>query len=416
MRTRIGGPPEGGSSEKGPTGAGYEHECRLKGCSPERAREVEALMRLHCLPGVGTRTLWRILERFGSGVAALQAPSARLGATVGPGTSAALNSSELNERVDHARARYNAFDMAVLTWRDTGYPERLLQLTDPPPPPLLFGRGDLGLLSGAAVTVVGSRRSTPYGRRVAERLAAELSVQGVVVVSGLALGIDGSAHRGALEAGGDTIAVLGSGVDLIQPASHRVLGNRIVREGLLLSEFLPGEPARAHHFPRRNRILAALASAVVVVEAGERSGAFITVEHALDLGRDVYAVPGPVDAAQSRGCNTLLRQGAHVITSAKDFVRDLGLAGVGHYAGGREGGDGGGSSSSGEALRRAERAQHLRPDARRVWEALDEQPVRIEELASITRLDPGSVLAVLTELEVTGWVAQEAGMRFRKAS
>ncbi len=179
-----------------------------KDWSPERAREVEAVMRLHCIPRVGTRTLWRILERFGSGVAALEAPRARLNAVAGSSTAgAALSSPELNDRVERALRRYAGSHMRVLTWRDRLYPGRLRQLTDPPA--LLFGRGDLGLLSNPAVTLVGSRRSTPYGRRVAERLAAELSERGVVVVSGLALGIDGAAHRGALEAGGDTIAVLG---------------------------------------------------------------------------------------------------------------------------------------------------------------------------------------------------------------
>ncbi len=373
-------------------------------------------MRLHCLPRVGSRTLWRILERFGSGVAALEAPSSHLNAVAGFRAAAALRTPELNERVERALQRCTASEMRVLTWRDREYPGRLRQLTDPPA--LLFCRGDLGLLSGPAVTVVGSRRSTEYGRRVAERLAAQMAGRGVVVVSGLALGIDGAAHRGALEFGGDTIAVLGSGVDLIQPSSHRALGHRIAREGLLLSEFLPGEPARGHHFPRRNRILAALGAAVVVVEAGERSGAFITVEHALDLGRDVYAVPGPVDAPQSRGCNALLQQGAHVVTSAMDFARELDLLGVGHRDEGRGEGrrDADPVAGSPETCGRTAEPGRLTPVARRVWGVLDEQPVGIEKLAHLTRLDSGSVLAVLTELEVAGWVAQEAGMRFRKAS
>ena len=377
-------------------------------------------MRLHCLPRVGSRTLWRILERFGSGVAALEAPSSHLNAVAGFPTAAALRAPELNEQVERALERCTASEMRVLTWRDREYPERLRHLSDPPA--LLFCRGDLGLLSAPAVTVVGSRRSTEYGRRVAERLAAQLAGRGIVVVSGLALGIDGAAHRGALEFGGDTIAVLGSGVDVIQPSSHRALGLRIVREGLLLSEFLPGEPARAHHFPRRNRILAALGAVVVVVEAGERSGAFITVEHALDLGRDVYAVPGPIDAPHSRGCNALLQQGAHVVTSAMDFARELDLLDVGRRGGGRGKGRGEGQrdpdpvSGSPEASVGTAEPGRLTAVARRVWGVLEEQPVGIEQLAHLTRLDSGRVLAVLTELELAGWVAQEAGMRFRKAS
>ena len=393
-----------------------------KDWSPERAREVEALMRLQCLPGVGTRTLWRILERFGSGVAALEAPAAQLRAVGARSAAADLGAPQLDDRLRGALARCARSDIDVLTWRDPGYPARLRQLADPPA--LLFCRGDPALLLKSSVTVVGSRRSTPYGRRVAETLAAELSVRGVVVVSGLALGIDGAAHRGALESGGDTIAVLGSGVDLIQPSSHRALGQRISREGLLVSEFLPGEPAQAHHFPRRNRILAALGGAVVVVEAGERSGAFITVEHALDLGRDVYAVPGPVDSPQSRGCNALLQQGAYLVSSVHDFVRELELPGLSAY-GGAGGSDAPpaaapnavpGSAGPPSAGDRAEAQGRLSPVARQVWGALGDRPVRIEELAHLTRLDPGRLLAVLTEFEVAGWVAQEAGMRFRKAS
>ena len=189
-------------------------------------------------------------------------------------------------------------EIEILLWSDEVYPERLGHLVDPPP--VLFARGRLDLLSRPAVTIVGSRRSTAYGRRSAEALAAQMALRGITVVSGLALGIDGASHRGALEAGGDTIAVLGSGVDLIQPASHRRLGERVARDGLLLSEFLPGEPARAHHFPRRNRILAALGGAVVVVEAAEKSGALITVEHASRSGAGCVCGPGgPRRSAES---------------------------------------------------------------------------------------------------------------------
>jgi DNA processing protein len=370
----------------------------------ERAREVDAIMRLQCIPGVGTRTLWRVLERFGSGVAALEASSAQLNAAAGSKAAASLRASGLKERVDDAMQRCIRSGMRVLTWRDPQYPVRMLHLADPPP--LLFGQGDIRLLSRPAVTVVGSRRSTPYGRRVAERLAAELSRHGVLVVSGLALGIDGAAHRGALEAGGDTIAVLGSGVDLIQPSTHRALGQRIAREGLLLSEFLPGEPAQAYHFPCRNRILAALGGAVVVVEAAARSGAFITVEHASDIGRDVYAVPGPVDSLQSRGSNDLLRQGARVVVSVADFVRDLDLSGADPTT----------SKSSQSAGARAGEPRRLTPVARRVWSGLNERPLRVEEFARAARLESSNVLAVLTELELSGWVLREAGMRFRKTS
>jgi len=319
--------------------------------------------------------------------------------------SEALTSPGLDRRVRDALDRCRTRAIAILLWSDDGYPQRLDHLVDPPP--ILFARGRLELLQRPSVTIVGSRRSTAYGRRTAEALAAQMALRGITVVSGLALGIDGASHRGALEAGGDTIAVLGSGVDLIQPASHRRLGERIVREGLLLSEFLPGEPARPHHFPRRNRILAALGSAVVVVEAAEKSGALITVEHALDLGRDVYAVPGALDAPQSRGCNTLIRQGAQVITSPGEFARDLGLVC--------------GSSSDFRDCVVSQGARELVPaglddEARRVWLALNELSLGIDDVASSADLQSVRVLSALTILQVSGLVVQESGMRFRRAS
>lgn len=373
--------------------------------SSPRVSEIESVLRLGCVPGVGTRALWRILTRFGSGRQALDVRPGDLDSAAGTRCSEALASPDLDRKVRDALDRCRARAIEILLWSDEGYPEKLGHLVDPPP--VLFARGRLELLGRPSVTIVGSRRSTVYGRRSAEALAAQMAIRGIIVVSGLALGIDGASHRGALEAGGDTIAVLGSGVDLIQPASHRRLGERIVHEGLLLSEFLPGEPARPHHFPRRNRILAALGGAVVVVEAAERSGALITVEHALDLGRDVYAVPGALDAPQSRGCNTLIRQGAQVITSPEEFGRDLGLVC--------------GSSSEFRTCGVSEDAQDPVPaglddEARRVWLALSERSLGIDDVASGADLQSARVLSALTILQVSGLVVQESGMRFRRAS
>ena len=384
--------------------------------SPERAREIQSVLRLSCVPGIGTRALWRILNRFGSGRRALDARPGELDAAAGTACREALASSELQDRVREGLDRCRTPEIEILLWSDEEYPERLCHLVDPPP--VLFARGRFELLSRPAVTIVGSRRSTAYGRRSAEALAAQMALRRITVVSGLALGIDGASHRGALEAGGDTIAVLGSGVDLIQPASHRRLGERIAREGLLLSEFLPGEPARAYHFPRRNRILAALGGAVVVVEAAQKSGALITVEHALDLGRDVYAVPGALDAPQSRGCNLLIGQGAQTVASPEEFGRDLGLVC--------------GSSWESEVSKGTRSAPPARNDvlvdldgnapaglddeARRVWLALSTRSLGIDDVASGADLQSAPVLAVLTILQVAGLVVQESGMRFRRAS
>ena len=417
--------------------------------SSERACEIRSVVQLGCVPGVGTRALWRILDRFGSGRRALAARPGELDAAAGKECSAALASPVLERRVRDALDRCRTDAIEVLLWTDEAYPESLSQLVDPPP--ILFATGRLELLGSPAVTIVGSRRSTGYGRRSAEALAAQMALRGITVVSGLALGIDGASHRGSLRAGGDTIAVLGSGVDLIQPASHQRLGEQIARDGLLLSEFLPGEPARPHHFPRRNRILAALGGAVVVVEAAEKSGALITVEHALDLGRDVYAVPGALDAPQSRGCNVLIRQGAQVITSPEEFGRDLGLvcgsspqfrarvvrpddevpAGATDKVLARDevdtpvGDDDHDETPAGvddhdEAPAGVDDHDEvpagLDDEARRVWLTLSQRWLGVDDVASGADLHSANALAALTVLQVAGLAVQESGMRFRRAS
>jgi DNA processing protein len=205
-----------------------------------------------------------------------------------------------------------------------GYPPLLGELHDPPA--RLYLRGALpGALAGPAVAIVGARSCSPYGAQVARDLARELAAAGVVVVSGLARGIDGEAHRGALAAGGSTIAVLGCGIDRDYPRSHAELARRIAADGLVVSEYPPGVEPAPWRFPARNRIIAGLSLATVVVEARERSGALITADFALELGRDVFAVPGEITAALSAGTNDLLRQGAAPLLSAGDVLGALGL-------------------------------------------------------------------------------------------
>lgn len=297
----------------GPGGPGVLTTAQLK--------ELEALVALRLLPRVGDLIATRLLERFGSARTALDAPAEEFGKA---GGSAALGArttggAEARRTAREVLGRAARAGMTVLGRGLPGYPGSLLHLTDPPP--VVFVQGRTDLLEGERVAVVGARRATGAGRRFARELGRTLALNGVPVVSGLALGIDAAAHRGALEGPGSTIAVLASGLDRVHPRSHRGLQERIREEGLLVSEFPPGEAARPYHFPRRNRILAALALDVVVVEAGTRSGALITVEHALDLGREVWAVPGSVEYDQARGVNALIREGAHVLTTPEDLVR-----------------------------------------------------------------------------------------------
>jgi DNA processing protein len=214
-------------------------------------------------------------------------------------------------------------ELTTLGRRDRQYPALLAQLHDPPPQ--LYVRGDAEILSRPAVAIVGARSCSSYGSQVARTLARELAAAGVVIVSGMARGIDGEAHRGALDAGGTTVAVLGCGIDRDYPRSHSDLARRIEESGTVVSEYPPGVEPAPWRFPARNRVIAGLCLATAVVEARERSGALITADFALELGRDVFAVPGEITAALSAGTNDLLRQGAAPLLTAGDVLAALGI-------------------------------------------------------------------------------------------
>lgn len=357
-----------------------------------REGEIRALLRLDALQGVGPVTVRRLVKMFGSARAALDAPSARFAAVAGPLAEADRRDPAADERVGVALREAERLGMHVVLLGEAEYPPELMNLADPPP--LLFLRGRLELLGGGGVAVVGARRATGRSRDVAARLGAALGRAGVSVVSGLARGVDAAAHRGALDGGGVTVAVLGCGAERAYPRSQERLFRRILREGLVVSEFAPGTPPLPHHFPRRNRILAALSRAVVVVEAGRRSGALITVDHALDLGLDVYAVPGPIDGTACEGSNRLLLDGARPLVSVDGFVRQI----VG-----------------GDPVAAEERTPTPGGDAGRVLAAIDGGASHVDEVAHRVGLDVGSTLALLATLEVRGWVAQMPGMRFRRA-
>ena len=207
--------------------------------------------------------------------------------------------------------------------REPGYPPLLRELHDPPP--TLYVRGEVESLAAPGVAVVGARSCSAYGAQVARALARDLAAAGLVVVSGLARGVDGEAHRGALESGGRTIAVLGCGIDRDYPRSHAELARRIVSSGVVVSEYPAGVEPAPWRFPARNRIIAGLSLATVVVEARERSGALITADFALELGRDVFAVPGEITSGLSAGTNDLLRQGAAPLSSVRDLLEALGV-------------------------------------------------------------------------------------------
>ena len=288
-------------------------------------------------------------------------------------------------------ARLAALGFRFLARSDPGFPPLLRAIHDPPPGLFLRGGADASLLARPAVAVVGSRACSAYGRQIARSLGRDLAAAGLVVVSGLARGVDAEAHRGALDAEGSTVAVLGCGIDRDYPAAHRELARHVAGTGLVVSEYAPGVEPAPWRFPARNRIVAGLCAATVVVEARERSGALITADFALEEGREVFAVPGEITSSLSAGTNALLRLGATPLTGASDVLESYGLT-----------------------LPTA-RAPALGDVATAVLAQVREGAFGADELARATGLSAGELAVALTELELAGVVSEEDGV-YRPAS
>ncbi len=267
------------------------------------------------------------------------------------------------------------------------YPRLLAEISDPPT--CIWSRGDRALLSATAVAVIGARAASPEGLIAASEIAFDLARAGIVVVSGLARGIDAAAHRGALDAGGKTIAVLGTGIDRVYPAENERLHDEIASSGLLLTELAPGTPPLEWHFPRRNRIISGLSRAVVVVEARDKSGSLITARLAADQGRDVMAVPGTIVGGRNRGANALLRDGAKLVESAVDILQELGL-------------------DDGSLSRRSPEGE----GGRGAGQTVD---FTVDQVAEQMKIPAGEALALLLEWELTGEVQRIGSGRFRRS-
>jgi DNA processing protein len=284
------------------------------------------------------------------------------------------------------RAGLHARGLRFLARGESDYPPLLRELHDPPAGLFVRGRGEVARLDAPAVAIVGARACSSYGAQVARLLGRELAAAGLVVISGLARGVDGEAHRGALEADGVTVAVLGCGIDRDYPAAHAQLAARICAHGLVASEYAPGVEPAPWRFPARNRIIAGLAAATVVVEARERSGALITADFALEAGREVFAVPGEITSSLSTGTNALLRLGATPLTAAGDVLEALGI----------------------ETPATPQPA--VGPAAARVLAALQTEAAGANDLVVATGLDAATVATALAELELEGAVAEADGL------
>jgi DNA processing protein len=293
------------------------------------------------------------------------------------------------------RERAERAAIHVIPWNDSNFPTSLATLTDLPP--VLWYQGELSTAESPAIAIVGSRAASAVAIETASRLATDVAATGIVVVSGLARGVDSMAHRGALRTG-RTIAVLGSGLDRVYPGEHLPLAEEIARTGLVVSEFPPGTPPLPHHFPMRNRLISGLSLGVVVIEASEKSGSLITASCALEQGREVMVVPGNVLSGKNKGGHALLRDGAKIVESADDIVRELG------WSGGRD--------AQGGSINRCLEAISGDP---LIGEMTPGQPYDVDELTALSGLEPKRLLPRLLDLELRGFVRRAGSGRFLRA-
>jgi DNA processing protein len=352
------------------------------------------LIGLSRVPGIGPARMRLLLDYFDEAETAWRATFADLIAAGLDSRSAdALIETRRTLNLDIEMERLRKLRVSTLTWADDNYPERLREVGDSPA--VLYALGEIVPADSWAVGVVGTRRPTSYGREAAARLSSGLAQARITIVSGLAVGIDTVAHHSALQSGGRTIAVLGSGLDIIYPSENRRLVEQIVAEGkgAVVSEFPLGTPPDAMNFPSRNRIISGLSLGVLVVEAGVKSGALITSSFALEQGREVFAIPGPITSKMSEGPNNLLKRGAKCVTTPDDILEELNMQMVSEHV---------------EAVR----ALPSDPTERELLRLLQDTPLHIDELTENSGLPSSTVSSVLTMMELKGMVRHLGGMQY----
>jgi DNA processing protein len=364
--------------------------------------DLRAWLRLTSIPGIGRQSQQQLLKAFGLPEAVFSASAAALRSVLGTAHAEQVATHDGTAAVEAGVAWAETPGNHILTIADHGYPQLLLSTQDPPL--LLYVKGRVDLLNGEALAIVGSRNATKQGEANAETFAEALSHAGVTVCSGLALGIDAAAHRGALKGRGSTIAVIGTGADRIYPARNDALAREIAERGVIVSEFPLGMPPLAANFPRRNRIIAGLCQGCLVVEAAHESGSLITARLAADAGREVFAIPGSIHSPVSRGCHGLIKQGAKLVESAQDILDELPPRDEQALPQCESGGEPGVDAVS------------LDQDAASLLTILAGDPCSIDLLVERTGLTPDSLLAMLLPLELEGRVAQLPGGRYQRLS
>jgi len=352
---------------------------------------------LKFVPGIGNAGYQRLLQYFNTPENVFQASKSELSKIEGIKKSSisAIVNFNLDDKVHRELSLIDKYGVSLITIKDPLYPKNLSHIPDAPC--LLYVKGTFREVDGWAVSVVGSRMATHYGKTVTEKICRDLAKRGITIVSGMARGIDTAAHCGALIGGGRTIAVLGSGIDVIYPPENKGLYERIVENGAVISEFPMGTPPYSQNFPIRNRIISGLSLGVVIVEATHRSGSLITAQLALDQGREVFAVPGSVGSFKSMGTHRLIKQGAKLVEHANDIIEEI------HpfYQVGEQ------FQSHPE-----DKKLNLTPDERTIYNHLEAYPMHIDELARKTKLSMGETLSLLLGLELKGLVKHLPGKMF----
>ena len=374
--------------------------------NPMDTEELRVWLRLSLTPGVGNTTARKLLTAFGSAQAIFEQSSATLQKLGSDKLASSLRSeppsvaAQLQTTTDWLKA---GDDRRIAVLGDTAYPAALLDIEDPPL--MLYMLGTLASHADTATTtianslaIVGSRNPTPQGESNARQFARAFGSAGICVVSGLALGIDGAAHDGAMLGGGETIAVVGTGLDRVYPKRHLDLAHRIARQGMLISEFPLGTPPLTANFPKRNRIISGLSRGTLVVEAALQSGSLITARLAAEQGKEVFAIPGSIHSPQSRGCHALIKQGAKLVEVAQDVLEELRLVPAG----------------SGAALEAGEADEAVSARDDPLLAALGFDPVNLDALQARTGLDTAHLQAGLLELELDGQVARLPGGLFQR--
>lgn len=367
--------------------------------------ELKYWVWLNLVPGIGPIRYRYLIDHFGDPYKVFIASFEELSKVKGIDRRVASQIISAREKIklEEEIKKIKESNIELLTYKDERYPYNLKQIFDFPP--LLYVKGTIVPQDRMAIAIVGPRRPTNYGLSIAKKLARELASYGMTIVSGMAVGIDTAAHQGALEAGGRTIAVLGCGLNICYPRENKSLIEKIIAQGAILSELPSSTPPLSENFPPRNRIISGLSLGVIVVEAGEKSGALITANCALDQGREVFAVPGNITATTSKGTNNLIKQGAKLIDSAKDVIDELGPLFENKLKFKEENI----LSSSPVAL-----SSPLSIEEENILKLLDDEPKHIDFILEKTQINPSLLAQYLLELELKGKIMQLSGKRFIK--